>query len=205
MSGARSHWEKVYTTKAETEVSWYQPHSQRSLELISAAAPDPVAEIVDIGGGASRLVDDLLARGYTDLTVLDLSEAALAKSRLRLGSDAGKVAWVVADITEWHPPRAYDVWHDRAVFHFLTGPEEQAAYLAALRAGTAAGSTVIIATFALDGPQSCSGLPVQRYSPETLSVRLGPAFGLTRQAEEMHETPWGTQQEFSYAVFRREA
>lgn len=121
MSGTRSHWEKVHTAKAETEVSWYQPHSLRSLELISAAAPDPAAAIVDIGGGASRLVDDLLAQGYTDLTVLDVSEAALAKARLRLGRDSGKVDWVVADITEWHPPRANEVWHDRAVFHFLTG------------------------------------------------------------------------------------
>ncbi|MDP3238946.1 MAG: class I SAM-dependent methyltransferase [Reyranella sp.] len=205
MSGTRSHWEKVYTTKAETAVSWYQPHSLRSLELISAAAPDPAAAIVDIGGGASRLVDDLLARGYTDLTVLDVSEAALAKSRLRLGSDAGKVAWVVADITAWHPPHPYDVWHDRAVFHFLTAPETQVAYLAALRAGSAAGSTVIMATFALDGPDSCSGLPVQRYSPETLAARLGPAFSLIQRAEETHETPWGSQQKFSYVAFRREA
>lgn len=205
MSGTRSHWEKVYTTKAETAVSWYQPHSLRSLELISGAATDPAAAIVDIGGGASRLVDDLLARGYTDLTILDLSEAALAKSRLRLGRDAGKVAWVVADIIAWHPPRTYDVWHDRAVFHFLTGMETQAAYLAALRVGTAVGSTVIMATFALDGPESCSGLPVQRYSPETLASRLGPAFSLTQRAEESHETPWGSRQKFCYAAFRRES
>jgi len=205
MSGTRSHWEKVYTTKAETDVSWYQPHSLRSLDLISAAAPDPAAAIVDIGGGASRLVDDLLARGHTDLTVLDVSEAALAKSRLRLGSDAGKVAWVVADITAWHPPRTYDVWHDRAVFHFLIGPEPQAAYLAALRAGTATGSTVIMATFALDGPESCSGLPVQRYSAESLAARLGPPFSLMQRSEETHETPWGSPQTFSYAAFRREA
>jgi SAM-dependent methyltransferase len=205
MSGTRSHWEKIYTTKAETAVSWYQPHSLRSLELIAAAVPDPAAAIVDIGGGASGLVDDLLARGYTDLTVLDVSEAALAKSRVRLGGDASKVAWLAADITEWHPPRAYDVWHDRAVFHFLTEPEPQAAYLAALRAGTAIGSAVIMATFALDGPDSCSGLPVQRYSAETLAARLGPAFSLVQQAEETHETPWGSQQKFSYAGFQREA
>ena len=205
MSGTRSHWEKVHATKAETEVSWYQPHSLRSLELIAAAAPDPAAAIVDIGGGASRLVDDLLARGCTDLTVLDVSEAALAKSKRRLGSTAGKVAWVVADITAWHPPRAYRVWHDRAVFHFLTAPGTQAAYLAALHAGTAACSTAIIATFALDGPDSCSGLPVQRYSPETLAARLGPAFTLMRRAEETHETPWGSLQKFIYGVFRREA
>lgn len=205
MSSTRSHWERVYTTKAETEVSWYQPHSLRSLELIAAAAPDPAAAIVDIGGGASRLVDDLLARGYSDLTVLDVSEAALAKSRLRLGGTAGRVTWIATDITAWHPPRTYDAWHDRAVFHFLTEPTRQAAYLSALRAGTSTGSTVIMATFALDGPDKCSGLPVQRYSPATLAARLGPAFRLTHEAEEAHETPWGSEQRFSYAMFQRQA
>jgi hypothetical protein len=203
MSGTRGHWENVYATRAETAVSWYQPHSERSLEWIAAAAPNPAAAIVDVGGGASKLVDDLIAKGYTDLTVLDVAEEALAKSRDRLGSDAGKVAWVVADITEWRPSRTYDVWHDRAVFHFLTEPALQATYLAALRAGTSAGSSVIIATFALDGPEKCSNLPVQRYSPATLAARLGPAFGLMRQADETHETPWGSQQRFSYAMFRR--
>ena len=205
MSGTRSHWENVYTTKAETEVSWYQPHSRRSLDLISAAARDPAAAIVDIGGGASRLVDDLLARGYTDLTVLDVSEAALAKSKLRLGSVAGKVAWLVADITAWHPPRAYDVWHDRAVFHFLTEPAQQAAYLLALRAGTSTGSTVIMATFALDGPDKCSGLPVQRYSPATLTARLGPEFRLSNEVDETHQTPRGSEQRFTYTTFQRQS
>lgn len=203
MSGTRSHWDDVYTTKAETSVSWYQPHSVQSLELIASAAPSPASAIVDIGGGASRLVDDLIARGHTDLTVLDVAEAALAKSKRRLGSDAGKVAWIVADITDWRPPRAYDVWHDRAVFHFLTEPTQQEAYLSALRAGTLPGSIVVMATFALDGPDKCSGLPVRRYSPETLAVRLGPAFSLTGQAGEAHETPWGSEQRFSYATFLR--
>lgn len=204
MSGTRGHWENVYATKAETAVSWYQPHCVRSLELIAAAAPNPAATIIDVGGGASQLVDDLIAKGYTDLTVLDLAEEALAKSRDRLGSDASKVAWVVADITEWHPSRTYDVWHDRAVFHFLTESAQQAAYLAALRAGTSAGSSVIMATFALDGPEKCSDLPVQRYSPATLAARLGPAFVLMRQADETHETPWGSQQRFTYAMFKRQ-
>ena len=204
MSGTRGHWENVYATKAETAVSWYQPHSVRSLELIAAAAPNPAATIIDVGGGASQLVDDLIAKGYTDLTVLDVAEEALAKSRDRLGSDASKVAWVVADTTEWHPSRTYDVWHDRAVFHFLTEPAQQAAYLAALRAGTSAGSSVIMATFALDGPEKCSDLPVQRYSPATLAARLGPAFVLMRQADETHETPWGSQQRFTYAMFKRQ-
>ncbi|WP_425069570.1 class I SAM-dependent methyltransferase [Reyranella sp.] len=203
MSGTRSHWEEVYTTKAETAVSWFQPHSVQSLELIASAAPNPASAIVDIGGGASRLVDDLIAQSYTDLTVLDVAEAALVKSRSRLRGDDSKVAWIVADITDWRPARAYDVWHDRAVFHFLTEPAQQEAYLSALRTGTSPGSTVVMATFALDGPEKCSGLPVQRYSPETLATRLGPTFSLTGEANETHETPWGAEQRFSYATFRR--
>jgi hypothetical protein len=205
MSGTRSHWEEVYSTKAETAVSWFQPHSVRSLELIESAAPDRASAIVDIGGGASRLVDDLIARGHTDLTVLDVAEAALEKSRTRLGREAGKVAWIAADITQWRPPRAYAVWHDRAVFHFLTEPDRQATYLSALEAGTSAGSIVIMATFALDGPDKCSGLAVQRYSPATLAARLGPAFSLTGEACETHKTPWETEQRFNYATFRKRA
>lgn len=205
MSGTRSHWEEVYSTKADTAVSWFQPHSVRSLELIESAMPDRASAIVDIGGGASRLVDDLIARGYTDLTVLDVAEAALEKSRTRLGREADKVAWIAADITQWRPPRAFAVWHDRAVFHFLTEPDSQAAYLSALEAGTSAGSIVIMATFALDGPDKCSGLAVQRYSPATLAARVGPAFSLTNEALETHRTPWGTEQRFSYAILRRRA
>ena len=205
MSGTRSHWEEVYSTKADTAVSWFQPHSVRSLELIESAMPDRASAIVDIGGGASRLVDDLIARGYTDLTVLDVAEAALEKSRTRLGREAGKVAWIAADITQWRPPRAFAVWHDRAVFHFLTEPDSQAAYLSALEAGTSAGSIVIMATFALDGPDKCSGLAVQRYSPATLAARVGPAFSLTGEASETHRTPWGTEQQFSYAMLIRRA
>ena len=205
MSGTRSHWEEVYSTKADTAVSWFQPHSVRSLELIESAMPDRASAIVDIGGGASRLVDDLIAKGYTDLTVLDVAEAALEKSRTRLGREAGKVAWIAADITQWRPSRAFAVWHDRAVFHFLTEPDSQAAYLSALEAGTSAGSIVIMATFALDGPDKCSGLAVQRYSPATLAARVGPAFSLTNEALETHTTPWGTEQRFSYAILRRRA
>lgn len=203
MSGARSHWEEVYATKAETVVSWYQPHSTRSLALIESAALDRGAAIVDVGGGASTLVDDLIAKGYSDLTILDVADAALAKSKARLGYDAGKVSWVVADITQWRPIRAYDVWHDRAVFHFLTEPAQQDAYLAALKSGTRAGSTVVMATFALDGPEKCSGLPVQRYSPASIAARLGVGFELIDHAAEVHPTPWGAEQRFAYASLRR--
>lgn len=203
MGSTRSHWEDVYTSKAETAVSWYQPHSVRSLELIASAAPGRDAAIVDIGGGASTLVDDLLAAGYTDLTVLDVAEAALAKSRARLGDKSARVTWMVADITQWKPPRAYDVWHDRAVFHFLTERTQQDAYIGALMAGAKPGATVLMATFALDGPEKCSGLPVQRYSPTLLADRLGAAFRLAGEATETHVTPWGSEQRFSYAVLKR--
>ena len=202
MSGTRSHWEKVYTTKTETEVSWYQPHSLRSLELISTAAPDPAAAIVDIGGGASRLVDDLLARGYSDLTVLDVSDAALAKSRLRLGSEAGKVAWVAADITAWHPSRTYDVWHDRAVFHFLTDPQARSRYVDAARKSLRPGAHIVVATFGPHGPKKCSGLEVMRFTPDAIHREFGDDFAKIADSTEIHSTPWGAEQEFVYCYCR---
>jgi len=159
--------------------------------------------VIDVGGGASTLVDDLRARGYGDLTVLDIAEPALSRSKARLGRDADEVHWIVADITRWTPSRTWDIWHDRAVFHFLTEQAQQDAYIAALIAGTKAGATVIMATFALDGPEKCSGLLVQRYSPETLTSRLGSAFALTAHANDTHKTPLGLEQRFSYAVLKR--
>jgi SAM-dependent methyltransferase len=203
MADVRDHWEGVYSTKAETAVSWYQRHSNLSLAYVTASA-GTASHIVDIGGGASTLVDDLLERGYGNVTVLDISDAALAKAKARLGDAASRVTWIVADITRWHPPRLYAVWHDRAVFHFLTKAEDQDAYIAALRVGTEPGSVVIMATFALDGPDKCSGLPVQRYSPETLAARLGSPFVLTEKTQETHATPSGAEQRFSYAVFLRQ-
>jgi hypothetical protein len=202
MADARDHWENVYAAKVETEVSWYRPHSERSLAHVAAAA-DPADPIIDIGGGASTLVDDLLLRGFVDVTVLDVAEAALSKSKVRLGARASKVRWIVADITEWQPDRRYKVWHDRAVFHFLTADAHQTAYVAALTAGTAPGATIVMATFALDGPEKCSGLAVQRYSPRTMAARLGPAFDLIDAGAESHRTPWGAEQKFSHAMFRR--
>ena len=204
MGDLRDHWEGVYSTKAETALSWYQRHSNQSLAYVAAAA-GKASHIIDIGGGSSTLVDDLLERGYENVTVLDISGAALAKAKARLAGRASRVAWIVADITRWRPPRLYDVWHDRAVFHFLTKAEEQDAYIAALRAGTERGAVVIVATFALDGPEKCSGLPVERYSPEILAKRLGATFVLTGQTQETHSTPWGAEQRFSYAVFRRDS
>jgi hypothetical protein len=203
MTDTRTHWDTTYTAKAETQVSWYQPSPQRSLELIKSVAPNHSSSIIDIGGGASRLVDELRADGYSDLTVLDISEVALGRSKTRLGASSGKVSWIVANITQWQPLRTWNVWHDRAVFHFLTDARDQDTYIAALRHGTATGSAVVMATFALNGLERCSGLPVQRYSPTTLAARLGHDFKLCAEVAETHPTPFGTTQEFTYAAFKR--
>jgi len=203
MSDRRTHWDETYTAKAETGVSWYQASPDRSLGLIKSAAPNKASSVIDIGGGASRLVDALLAEGYSDITVLDVSAVALGRSKTRLGGIADKLSWVVADIAQWQPARTWDIWHDRAVFHFLTDSAAQDAYISALKRGTVPGSAVVMATFALSGPERCSGLPVQRYSPATLAARLGPDFSLYAEAAETHPTPFGTTQEFAYAAFRR--
>jgi SAM-dependent methyltransferase len=203
MTDRRTHWDDTYTAKADTQVSWYQPRPDRSLALIRSAARSTAASIIDVGGGASRLVDALISEGYSDVTVLDISKVALEHCKARLKGLARKVSWIVADITQWQPQRTWDIWHDRAVFHFLTDAASQDAYITALKRGTVSGSTVIMATFALAGPERCSGLPVQRYSPETLAARLGSDFTLQAEAVEMHPTPFGTIQEFAYMAFRR--
>jgi len=203
MNDTGQHWERAYTARSETEVSWFQPRPERSLQLISAHAADTTTSIIDVGGGASRLVDALLPAGYRDLTVLDIAAAALAKSRARLGDQGKRVAWIVADVTEWRPQRTWGVWHDRAVFHFLTAERDQDAYVAAMTAATAPGSIVIISTFAPDGPERCSGLPVQRYSAQGIAERLGGAFALEAESAERHTTPSGATQSFMYAVLRR--
>jgi len=203
MGGSRSHWEHVHSGRAPNEVSWYQLHAVRSLELIEKAAPEHTSSVVDVGGGASPLVDGLLARGFGDIAVLDITETALARARARLGAKAQKIAWIRADVTEWKPARTWDIWHDRAVFHFLTGKAQQDDYIGALSAATRPGATVIISTFAPDGPARCSGLPVQRYDAETLAARLGPLFALRSSSRESHVTPWQAEQRFSYAVLQR--
>jgi hypothetical protein len=203
MTDKRAHWDNAYTAKNETQVSWYQLNPTRSLDWIMTAAPDRSASIIDAGGGASRLADGLIAGGYSDLTVLDVSEVALSRTKARLGAQTSKISWIVSDVTEWTPRRTWNVWHDRAVFHFLVDGAAQDAYLRALTQGTAPGSTVVMAAFALNGPERCSGLPVQRYSPATLATRLGSRFVLHDEATERHRTPFGTTQEFAYAAFRR--
>lgn len=203
MTDRQSHWQTVYSTKTEAEVSWYQETPAPSLELLALAGAGKDSAIIDVGGGASRLVDRLVADGYGDVTVLDLSSAALATARDRLGDAARKVAWIAADATTWAPGRQYDVWHDRAAFHFLTAPEDQGAYVQRLAGGIGIGGHVIIGTFAVDGPEKCSGLPVARHSAESLSAILGPGFALIDNRRHAHATPWGSTQSFQFSTFRR--
>ncbi|MDE2090293.1 MAG: class I SAM-dependent methyltransferase [Gammaproteobacteria bacterium] len=197
----KQHWEDVYSQKPEDSLSWFQPRPEISLELIHAAGLPKTAALIDVGGGASRLVDCLLAEGFSDVTVLDIAEHALQKTQSRLGDLASRAHWIVADVTRWNPERQYRLWHDRAVFHFLTDATERAAYRKNLEAALAPGGTAITASFALEGPERCSGLPVQRYSPETLSAELGPKFHLTAHRQETHHTPADRIQQFQYSVF----
>lgn len=203
MSDRTTHWQNVYATKGETEVSWFQDRPAISLEMIRAAGPDRAAAIIDIGGGASRLVDALLQGGYRNLTVLDLSANALDVAKKRIGAAASRVDWIVADATTWRPAKTWDVWHDRAAFHFLTDPHDRAAYVERLRSAVAPGGHVIIATFAPDGPEKCSGLPVQRHDSASLSAELGREFELVEMRSETHHTPWHSTQAFQFSRFRR--
>jgi SAM-dependent methyltransferase len=193
-----AHWQHLYETRSADDVSWYEPVPERSLALIRATGIPLEAPILDVGGGASLLVDHLLASGYTDISVLDLSPAALEQARARLGPAAGRVTWIAADITSFVPERRYALWHDRAVLHFILRPDEQRRYLAALRKGLAPHGHVVLATFGPGGPPRCSGLPVQRYSAAALEVLLGPGFDLRSSRIEQHRTPGGETQEFLY-------
>lgn len=199
----REHWRQVYATRKADEVSWYQVSPDGSLNAFDRVGATPGLALVDIGGGASTLVDSLLERGWQDLTVVDIAEPALAAAQARLGDEAARVRWEVADIRDWCPTRTFDIWHDRAVFHFLTDPADRAAYRRALVDGTHAGSHAILATFALDGPEKCSGLPVQRYDAPALAAELGGPFHLIGDWREGHVTPWGAKQSFQWCVFTR--
>lgn len=199
----RAYWERVYATKAETEVSWFQAEPTPSLEALARAGANRRSAIIDIGGGTSRLVDRLSHDGYEDVTVLDVSAAAIATARARLGDAAARVQWLVADATEWAPERHYDVWHDRATFHFLVDPADHAAYVQRLRDALEPGGHAIIATFAPDGPERCSGLPVARYDGRSLAAALGADFALLETRRHDHVTPAGAVQRFQFSVFRR--
>jgi SAM-dependent methyltransferase len=203
---AKDHWEHVYSTKPAEGVSWFQEHAEQSLRLIRDSRLPHAAQIIDVGGGASTLVDDLLAQGYTALTVLDLSAAAMEKAQARLGPPARRVRWIEGDITRVALPRqAYDLWHDRAVFHFLTQEEERRAYVAQVLHAVRPGGLVIVATFAEDGPLQCSGLPVARYSPNALHAEFGAPFELIDHQREEHRTPSGAVQKFIYCYCRKQA
>lgn len=199
----KSHWEGVYAEKADADVSWHQNVPSVSLELADTAGIDASSAVIDVGGGTSRFVDCLLGRGVEDVTVLDVSEPALAAAQARLGARKADVRWAVADVTAWSPDRHYDLWHDRAVFHFMTDLADREAYVDRLSTALHPGSHAIIATFALDGPERCSGLPVVRYSPKSLAVTLGPRFELITDQRHLHVTPWGTQQSFQFSLFCR--
>ncbi len=202
----KGHWEQVYKTKPSTGVSWYRPHLDYSLRLIQQVAPDPSSNIIDVGAGSSTLVDDLLSRGYSRLTLLDLSASALAISRARLGAAADGLKWIASGISEAVlPSHQYDVWHDRAVFHFLVDESQRRAYLEQLRYALKPHGYLVLGTFGANGPEKCSGLPVRRYSLEAMQGALGADFRLTDSATESHATPAGGTQQFQYGVFQRSA
>jgi 2-polyprenyl-3-methyl-5-hydroxy-6-metoxy-1,4-benzoquinol methylase len=202
---AANHWEKIYREKAPDAVSWYRPHLERSLELIRNAAPVRFAAIIDIGGGESTLVDDLLARGYQNVTILDISSTAIEVTKQRLGVSSERVRWVTADITKVDlSPSVYDVWHDRAVFHFLTAADQRVAYVLQVAKAVKPGGHVLVSTFGPEGPTKCSGLEVVRYDAESLHAQFGKRFRLLESFKELHETPFGTTQQFLYCYCRIE-
>lgn len=201
----KTHWEKIYKDKAPEAVSWYSPHLETSLDLIERAAKARSSAIIDVGGGESTLIDDLLLRGYNNLTVLDISQTAIDVNKKRLGPAAEQVRWLAADITEIDlPPASYDLWHDRAVFHFLTAPDRRIAYVRQVARSVKPGGHVIVSTFGSQGPMKCSGLEVMRYDAESLHGEFGARFRLVESSKELHRTPFGTTQQFLYCYCRVE-
>jgi len=200
-----THWEKIYREKAPDAVSWYRPHLETSLALIERAAPERGVSIIDVGGGESTLVDDLLAHGYQNITVLDVSQTAIAVTKKRLGSAAEEVQWVTADIVNGElAPNAYDVWHDHAVFHLLTAMDQRLAYVRQVARAVKPGGHVLVSTFGPEGPTKCSGLEVVRYDAESLHAEFGVRFRLLDSIKEFHNTPFGTTQQFLYCLCRVE-
>ncbi len=200
----KTHWDRVYQTKPADQVSWFQEHAERSLQFIRNTGVAKDGHIIDVGGGASTLVDDLLREGYRNLTVLDISVAALQAAQRRLGEAADRVHWLEADITQIEFPEAsVDVWHDRAVFHFLTFAQDRLRYVQAVLRAVKPGGHVIVATFAEDGPLQCSGLDIMRYRPDSLHDEFGAAFDLIDSVDEAHHTPSGAEQKFIYCYCRR--
>ncbi|HEU4665705.1 MAG TPA: class I SAM-dependent methyltransferase [Dokdonella sp.] len=204
MSDSAHHWDAVYRARPDDRTSWHRARLDASLRLLDAIGLDPDAPIVDIGGGRSSFVDDLLARGHRDVSVLDVSLEALAQVRERLGAAGGNVHWIGADVTSVElPPARYALWHDRAVFHFLVDAHARSRYAAMLARSVRAGGHAIVATFAPDGPERCSGLPANRYDAASLAVQFAPAFALIESERDLHRTPTGAVQAFTYALLRR--
>ncbi|WP_201063085.1 methyltransferase domain-containing protein [Thiorhodovibrio winogradskyi] len=204
-SGRKTHWEGVYRDKSPLEVSWYQLEPQTSLDMIDLALdspPGPDGGLIDVGGGASVLVDRLLARGWSDIAVLDLAGNALAHAKRRLDKQSARVRWIEADVTDFLPPKQYRIWHDRAVFHFLTDAADREAYVQRLMAGLVPDGHVIIAAFAPGGPTQCSGLDIVQYDAVRIKNTLGPAFDLEHERQEVHLTPAGKEQLFGYFLLR---
>lgn len=200
----RTHWENIHQTKTATQVSWYQEHSLLSLQFIVNTGIDKNSQIIDVGGGISTLVDDLLKSGYQNITVLDISASALKTAQQRLCLSAKKIIWIEADVTQaLLPYQFYDVWHDRAVFHFLTQLADRQHYIDTVRHVVRPGGHVIVATFASDGPERCSGLDVVRYNPDELHNEFGDGFDLVDSTRETHHTPFGTEQKFIYCYCRK--
>lgn len=200
----KAHWENIYSTKQETQVSWYREHLENSLKIILQTGVEKNAAIIDVGGGSSTLADDLLENGFADVSVLDISGKAIEKSKERLGKNARKVEWIEADITNVSlPENHYDLWHDRAVFHFLTSAEDRRKYVELVMHSLKVGGHIIVASFGLEGPAKCSGLDVVRYSPETMHDEFGSEFELVKSLKETHRTPFGTTQEFTYCYCRK--
>ncbi len=198
----QQHWEKVYQEKEPTQVSWYQKTVSVSLRLIEALGLNQEVRIIDVGGGASVLADELLEKGFKNLTVLDISAKALQYSQKRLGDKAKGIVWIAEDITAFKPPQRYDLWHDRAVFHFLTHSADRKKYIETMEKAVKPQGHVILGTFALEGPPKCSGLDVERYNSEKLSKEIGNHFTLVKSVEETHVTPWQSEQKFIYGVFK---
>jgi len=197
------HWEIIHRRGRPEEVSWYRPHLERSLHFIEGAGLALDAAILDVGGGTSTLVDDLLERGFSKVSVLDISRSAIRHTRARLGTREKAVTWLVGDVTRMKlPEHQYDFWHDRAVFHFLTGDVDRQRYVAAVRRSLKPNGHIVVATFGLAGPERCSGLPVKRYSPRGIQAEFGDSFRKVGEARELHHTPSGGEQEFVYCYCR---